>query len=164
VRSWRKYWRRQLLVGITIRSFAVLPAGEEARRTEIRQPCWRAIGPFHARVRLFCHTSSFSSSRPSGEKIWVVSSLMKNTQTTSYRFCPLTSSNLPVGGMSALACALSAARSSWASNYTIGDSRWRITQLYRLYQLLMDSRDQLVEDFSRGLTIKRYSRHMRLLN
>lgn len=74
------------------------------------------------------------------------------------------SSTSSVGRMSALASVLSAARSSWDSNYTIGDPRWRITQLYQLYQLLMDNRDQLVEDFSRGSKVKDYSQHMRLLN
>ena len=66
--------------------------------------------------------------------------------------------------MSALASVLSSARSSWDSNYTIGDPRWRLTQLYRLYQLLMDNRGQLVEDFSRGSKMKGSSHHVRLLS
>jgi hypothetical protein len=46
--------------------------------------------------------------------------------------------------MTTLPDTIAAARLSWQCNYTIGDERWRLKQLHRLYQLLLNNRDELV--------------------
>ena len=46
--------------------------------------------------------------------------------------------------MTTLSDAVASARLSWLCNYTTGDEQWRIKQLHRLYQFLLDARQELV--------------------
>lgn len=39
---------------------------------------------------------------------------------------------------------VSAARESWNSNFTVADRRWRLSQLHRLHELVVENRDAIV--------------------
>lgn len=51
--------------------------------------------------------------------------------------------------MSSLSDAVAVARFSWRSHYTTGYKSWPVKQLYGLYLLLLDNRDEIVANLAK---------------